>query len=214
MILEAARELSKENETFRRNEIIQKVIEKYPNVVEKSLHAYIGSMAKPGYRHPYLERVDYGLYRLRDQSEITHTEIGIEEEEEEELEELYETRLSLEKDLERFIIHEISSVEEGLKLMEPNYNQVPVKSGRIDVLAVDKDGNNTVIELKAGEAKDRSLAQILSYMVDIKETHNDENTRGIIIADEFSPRIISAVKMIPQIKLKKYEVEFKFIDQE
>jgi len=85
-------------------------------------------------------------------------ETSEEDSDESDIEDLIETRLSLEKDLERFLLKDVESVEIGMKLMENNYHQVSVESGIIDILAIDSNEVITVIELKAGEAKDRVLA--------------------------------------------------------
>jgi len=162
-------------------------------------------MSQPDYRHPYLERIDYGQYRLRTET------IDIDpNEEEESVENLKETRLSIEHDLESFIIEQINAVEEGLTLNESSYQQVTVDSGRLDILAEDSEGHPVVIELKAGQAKDQVLTQILAYIGDIMETSGDSDTRGIIIAHGFSGRLIQAVKIVPNIKLLRYSIKFNF----
>jgi len=101
-------------------------------------------------------------------------------------------------------------VEKDLKLKEPKYRQVSVDSGLIDVLAEDSQGNMVIIELKAGQAKDRVLAQTLAYMSDITETYGNAETRGIIIAHSFSDRLLQAVKIVPRVKLLRYGIKFVF----
>jgi Predicted nuclease of the RecB family len=154
----------------------------------------------------YLEKVGYNQYRLRQET----VDIEPEEEEEDTVEILRETRISLEHDLESFIVEQIQTVENGLKLKEPNYRQVSVNSGRIDVLAEDSQGNTVIIELKAGQARDRVLAQTLAYMSDMSEVKGNTKTRGIVIAHSFSDRLLQAVKMVPMVKLLKYSIKFEF----
>lgn len=205
MVLEASQELSASHGTFTRSNIIDKIHETHPEVLENSIGPYIQSMIKPDYRHPYLEKVAYNQYRLRRET------VDIEPEgEEDTVEVLRETRISLERDLESFIVEQIHTVEKGLKLKEPEYRQVSVDSGRIDVLAEDSQGNIVIIELKAGQARDRVLAQTLAYMSDITETYGDAETRGIIIAHSFSDRLLQAVKMVPRVKLLSYGIKFEF----
>ena len=132
------------------------------------------------------------------------------EEEEDTVKVLRETRISLERDLESFIVEQIQAVETDLKLKEPKYRQVSVDSGIIDVLAEDGQGNMVIIELKAGQARDRVLAQILAYMSDITETYGNAETRGIIIANSFSDRLLQAVKIVPRVKLLRYGIKFVF----
>jgi len=206
IILEAAQELSTSHGTFTRANIIEKIHEKHPNVLENSIGPYIQSMIKPDYRHPYLEKAGYNQYRLRQET----VDIEPEEEEEDTVEILRETRISLEHDLESFIVEQIQTVENGLKLKEPNYRQVSVNSGRIDVLAEDGQGNTVIIELKAGQARDRVLAQTLAYMSDMLEAKGNTKTRGIVIAHSFSDRLLQAVKMVPRVKLLRYSIKFEF----
>ena len=207
MVLEAAQELSQTQQTFTRVDIVKKIHEINPEVLERSIRAHIQAMSQPDFRHPYLERIDYGQYRLRTET------IDIDpNEEEESIEILKETRLSIEHDLESFIIEQIDVVEEGLKLKESGYQQVTVESGRLDVLAEDSEGHPVVIELKAGQAKDQVLTQILAYIGDIMETSGDLSTRGIIIAHGFSGRLIQAVKIVPNVILLRYSIKFTFTE--
>ena len=205
IVLEAAQELSASQDTFTRANIIDKIHERHPKVLENSIGPYIQSMIKPDYRHPYLEKIAYNQYRLRREA------VDIEPEEEEDtVKVLRETRISLERDLESFIVEQIQAVEKDLKLKEPKYRQVSVDSGLIDVLAEDSQGNMVIIELKAGQAKDRVLAQTLAYMSDITETYGNAETRGIIIAHSFSDRLLQAVKIVPRVKLLRYGIKFVF----
>ena len=124
---------------------------------------------------------------------------------------IVETSISLERDLEEFIFENISSVEEGLKPYKgESGRQYTVESGRIDILAADKEDNFVVIELKAGTGKDDVLTQTLAYMADLKETAGKRKTRGIIIAHDFSSKLVSAVSLLQNIELMKYKVKFDF----
>ena len=118
--------------------------------------------------------------------------------------------ISMEKDLELFLYNDIGSLEPDLDLPEDIETRQPsVESGRIDILAKDKDGSYVVIELKAGTAKDQVLAQILAYIGDISDQF-DVNTRGIIVAHGFSPKLVKASKRVPSVKLMKYNITFNF----
>src|SRR5438034_9910440 len=71
-------------------------------------------------------------------------------------EDAIETALSLEYDLENSLVGSLGQLEKGLQLFQENGlvgQQLDAKTaGRIDLLAVDSDGDLVVIELKAGEA--------------------------------------------------------------
>ena len=124
----------------------------------------------------------------------------------------YEISLSMEKDLQTFLLNDLTQIEPGLKLVEKG-KEYQIDVGRIDILAKDKNGNYVVIELKAGKAKDDALGQILGYMGYISENlAKNKPVRGYIIANDFEERLKYAVKNIPNIKLKAYKVNFSFVD--
>ena len=118
--------------------------------------------------------------------------------------------LTMEKDLELFLYNDITSLEPGLDLPDEEVTrQISVESGRLDILATDKEGMNVVIELKAGVAKDQVLTQILAYIADVSE-QSDMPTRGIIVAHDFSPKLVKGSKLVPSVKLMKYNIFFGF----
>lgn len=89
--------------------------------------------------------------------------------------------------------------------------QYTVESGRIDILAQDKEDNFVVIELKAETATDPVLTQILAYMADVsREIANGKKVRGIIVAYGFADRLVSAASLLPNLRLVKYKVKFEF----
>ena len=119
--------------------------------------------------------------------------------------------ISLEKDLEAFIFQNIDSVEDGLTSYRgESGRQYTVESGRIDILATDNEDNFVVIELKADMGGDAVLTQTLAYMVDIEKIAEQRKVRGIIIARDFSSKLVSAVSRVQDIELMKYKVKFDF----
>jgi RecB family endonuclease NucS len=124
----------------------------------------------------------------------------------------YEISLSMEKDLQTFLLNDLSQIEPGLKLVEKG-KEYQIEVGRIDILAKDKNDKYVIIELKAGKAKDDALGQLLGYMGFVSETlANGKPVRGYIIANDFEERLKYAVKNIPDVKLKAYKVNFSFVD--
>jgi len=123
-----------------------------------------------------------------------------------------EATISLERDLENFVLAKLDSLEKGLKIFNGETGrQFPVNSGRIDILAQDKDINFVVIELKAGKASESVLTQILAYMADVTaELPKGKTVRGIIVAYGFAEKLVAAATLLPRIKLMKYKVNFQF----
>lgn len=124
------------------------------------------------------------------------------------------TSLSLEKDLENALVNNLTILEDSLNLFQPQY---PVEyegvKGLIDILAKDKDGNFIVIELKAGIANEKVCGQILKYIALIKRNIPEaKEVRGMIIANEFDNGLKLAVSNLPNVLLKKYNINFTFED--
>jgi hypothetical protein len=131
------------------------------------------------------------------------------DEAENEVQETIEASLSLERDLHSYLAKRINEIENGLILVE-NGSQYPTDVGRIDLLAKDKQGNNVVIELKVGKAKDSALGQLLGYMGCIALSSTEHiQTRGIIVASDFEQRVVYAAKGLSHVKLVKYRVSFE-----
>jgi len=217
-VFEAAKELK--SPPFTPNDIIRKVHEINPEIPAGTIRSYVIAMA-PNHpsskhhpstrkRHGFFEYLGEGRFRLKDKIDETTEPNG---EEEDTIEEnLEETQISLEGDLETFILKDLASVEDGLSQYQGDRGeQFSVDSGRIDVLAVDKEGSFVVIELKAGTATDSVLAQVLAYMADVKKTLAvQKRVRGIIIAYDFSNRLTSAVSLLENVAIMKYKVKFDF----
>jgi hypothetical protein len=219
-VLEAARDL--ESNTFSPIDIIRKVHEKNPKIPSVTIRSYVIAMAPnhPSsihYRstrklHGYFKYLKNGRFQL---SPEMKGKTGIEEETSDEAEieeELEEAAISLERDLETFIFENIASVENGLTPYEGKAGrQYSVESGRVDILAKDKQGKFVAIEIKAGTATDSVLTQVLSYMANIKkDLAKQTEIRGIIIAHDFPNRIISAISLLPNVKIMKYKARFDF----
>jgi hypothetical protein len=124
---------------------------------------------------------------------------------------------ALESHLRDFLIKNLTSIEEGLKLFRDGERLgseyvVDDGNGRIDILAVDSKNNYVVIELKVGQGRNKVVGQLLYYMgwVDkylIKDQQKD--CRGIIIASEVSEDLKLAVKRVPGVSVFSYNLTFK-----
>jgi hypothetical protein len=123
-------------------------------------------------------------------------------------EEAEEVTFGLERDLQLALRSSIEQLESGLKITDGGKERV-VEAGRIDITAVDAQGNSVVIELKAGTASPNVVAQVLAYMGSIAEADKTP-VRGIIVAGDFHKKVILASHAIHNLELKKYSFQFKF----
>ncbi len=131
----------------------------------------------------------------------------------------YEGALSLERDLEDYLVHNLSMIEDGLKLFQEEeisgQQYRTENAGRIDILALDKEDRYVVIEIKAGTADEKVCGQILRYMGWIKKHLADDcNVRGIIVAHNFSEKMTYAALALPNINLVCYNVNFSFSNKD
>ncbi|WP_339934657.1 endonuclease NucS domain-containing protein [Vreelandella glaciei] len=121
--------------------------------------------------------------------------------------------ISLERDLQATLRESIAQLESGLEIIDEGAER-SVDSGFIDITARDCDGVTVVIELKTGTASQRAIAQILSYMGDVLNEEVGSSVRGILVASNFDSKARSAARMVPNLQLKRYKVEFSFTDGE
>jgi len=123
----------------------------------------------------------------------------------------------LEKYLEEFLVsnwehtdlgkrYDIFSDEDGTG------QQYETDAGRIDILAVSKDGSELlIIELKKGRASDVVAGQIARYMgyVMSELALPNQKVRGLIVAREDDSKLRYSLKAIPNVDFYRYEVSFK-----
>jgi hypothetical protein len=124
-----------------------------------------------------------------------------------ELETTEETKFGLERDLQNALRRHIGDLEPGLSIIDAG-NERRVPSGFIDIAAQDRDGATVAIELKAGTADRDAVGQILSYMGDLME--GAVSVRGILVAGDFTPRAVAAVRAAPNVRLVRYAFRFSF----
>ena len=121
----------------------------------------------------------------------------------------------MEKQLEDFIIYNWDSTELGKKydlIIEEGVlvsQQYRTEIGPIDILARDKKTKEyVIIELKKNQTSDDTIGQIARYMGWIQE-NKGESVKGVIIAGEYDRRLDYALKMIPNVEVFLYKVNFK-----
>ena len=122
----------------------------------------------------------------------------------------------LEKELQNILVKNLSIIESGLKLYEGEENgknglEYPVDGRRIDILAMDKNDNFVVIELKVSRGYDRVVGQLLRYKNWIKRNiaENNQNVRGVIICKKVTDDLLLACDGLDNIELFKYELDIK-----
>jgi len=115
---------------------------------------------------------------------------------------------ALERDLQNALRSDIGQLEAGLEIVDGG-REVQVEAGFIDILAKDRFGKLTVIELKAEVGRPAVIAQILAYMASL-QAERREDVRGIIVAADFDPRVELASRAVPNLTLKRYKYRFDF----
>lgn len=123
-----------------------------------------------------------------------------------------EFALSVERDIQNYIASNPESLEKGLRTHEKEY---VTAIGRIDILGIDKNSNYVVIEIKAGTADISTFGQISSYIGTVqRDLAKGQKVRGIIVANDFDEKLKIAISTNPLISLKRYNVNFQFVDIE
>ncbi|MDE4538048.1 DUF1016 family protein [Pseudomonas sp. ITEM 17296] len=122
------------------------------------------------------------------------------------IEELVETSISLERDVETHLVRSLDSIEKGLRFVD---RQVSIDVGRVDILAEDTNGRRVIIELKVGQAKDAAVGQIARYL-GWYGRKDRQRPRGMLIASEFPEAVRYAAEAIPDLSLVEYKVQFAF----
>lgn len=122
----------------------------------------------------------------------------------------------LEKQLEDFLIDNWDRTELGKKydlIVEDGEvvsRQFKTDVSSIDILAKDKKTNSfVVIELKKNQTSDDTVGQVARYMGWIKAKKGDNNVRGVIIAAEFDEKLEYALRVVPNVEVFLYKVDFQ-----
>lgn len=140
------------------------------------------------------------LERAEEESE---SEIGADSEE--------GVKFALELHLRDFLAKNLEKIEKGLTLYQSDDStgvEFPIDGGRIDILAIDKNGKPVVIELKLSQGRNKVLGQILYYMSWIDRNLGLGNSRGVIIANDIYPELQLAASRAPGVELAVYKMQF------
>jgi restriction system protein len=133
-----------------------------------------------------------------------------------------ETEFVLEKYLEDFIVSNFDTIfKKKLSLYSDpaggaGGQQFETEVGPIDILAQDTSSNAfVVIELKKGRPADKVLGQVLRYMGWVSENlcKPGQDVHGMIVCKEPDEKLKFALKMVRNVSVKYYKVDFKLQDE-
>ena len=120
------------------------------------------------------------------------------------------SEFAYEKDLQNYLIRNLEELEPGLRLYKDG---VEFYAGRrrIDILAIDKENNLVVIELKVSRGNDSTVGQTLHYIGWVKENlaEKEQEVRGIIVAKEITEGLRLSLRYTPfNVSLREYSLSF------
>ncbi|MGH7515825.1 MAG: endonuclease NucS domain-containing protein [Gemmatimonadales bacterium] len=121
------------------------------------------------------------------------------------------SEFAYEHDLRDYLARNLGLIEHGLTLYSDegiSGVEFPAGSRFIDILALDKDKNYVVIELKVSRGYDRTVGQLLRYMGWIEQHHAEpgRSVRGVIVAKEISEDLKLACRRLSGIGLFEYDL--------
>lgn len=215
-----------QDQVFTRDQARSWFKENYPKIKEGTIAAHllrfsvnapsrVHFSAKPGEDDVFfqLDGSHFRLYsQLKDPPPIYEKSSNESPDMEAENEEsLVTNQFAYEKDLQNFLAKNLNLIEQGLKLFEDEGIrgvEFPVGGRFIDVLAVDRNSDWVVIELKVSKGYDRVVGQLLRYMAWIKKNHAEsgQKVRGIIVARDISEDLLLACSDLPGIELFEYQL--------
>ena len=125
-----------------------------------------------------------------------------------------EQEFAYEKDLQNYLAKNLQLIEPGLKLFQEDDItgiEYPVGGRFIDILAIDKNNNFVIFELKVSKGYDRVIGQLLRYVgwVEKNMATDGQKVRGIIVCKEITDDLLLACSKIQDINLFEYEISFK-----
>ncbi len=188
--------------TLRRAKIIELVKDKAVLVDFLKEVWPSGQTEKGGSRLKFFENL---AIRFREDQEGLTAEDDIDDETK------YQSEFAYEKDLQKYLIKNLSVIERGLTLYEDGNvigeeYTIPNTSRRIDILAIDRNNTFVVIELKVSRGYEKVVGQTLFYQSSIKTIFNQKRVRAIIIAREISTELRTATKYIDDFELFEYQL--------
>ncbi|HVT88285.1 MAG TPA: endonuclease NucS domain-containing protein [Tepidisphaeraceae bacterium] len=123
------------------------------------------------------------------------------------------SQFALEAHLRDFLAKNLERIESGLRLYQKDdvdgiEYSIDGGQGRIDLLAIDRNGKYVVIELKLSRGRNKTLGQLLYYMGWVDKHLGNGPCRGAIIASEITDDLIIASSRVPGVFIAKYMMSF------
>jgi RecB family endonuclease NucS len=119
----------------------------------------------------------------------------------------------LERDLQNYLARNLEVIEPGLRLYVDESEAISgmeVEAGgrRIDILAIDRNNNLVVLELKVSKGYDRVVGQLLRYVNWVRKELADpgQKVRGIIVCRNMTEDLRLACADVPNIELFEYQL--------
>lgn len=125
-------------------------------------------------------------------------------------------RFAIERHLSDYLSVFPSSLEDGLRVLDPNrVREVSLADGsRADLLLADKDGNPVVVECKDGTPEVADVRQLRKYM-ELVEKETGKRTRGILVhggSVNLRREVkAEAIAKKSEIEIVKYAMSLEFI---
>jgi hypothetical protein len=122
-----------------------------------------------------------------------------------------ENGFAAEAHLRDFLVKNLHLIEEGLRLYADVGGSDGVEYqtaiGRIDILAVDKNDNLLIVELKVARGPDQVCGQIMRYVGWVKRhLAKKRKVRGLIIAQHISDKLRYALADVPDVSTREYKL--------
>jgi endonuclease len=213
-------------ETFSKAQVLDWFRRNYPRIKQGTISAHLirASTNAPSRLHYNAKPKQDDLFYQLDGSHFrlyvpdsdppplsteTHSETTVDEIAEEVEEPGGPTTFAYERDLQNFLARNLGLIEPGLRLYEEDDItgiEFPAGGRFIDILALDRDDNYVVVELKVSRGYDRVVGQLLRYMAWIETQHAEpgQRVRGVIIAREISEDLRLACSRIADVQLFEY----------
>ena len=113
---------------------------------------------------------------------------------------------TIEKDVEDYIANNPGLIGKGLRLSE---RQLPIESGRIDLLFEDSNSDLIVVEVKLNRIGRDALQQIQRYIHELRTKEKGKKVYGVIVCAEVMPAYESDIRNQKDIRILTYGWDMK-----